>query len=131
MAHAVTSAPILRLMRSAQSGLKAMAAPYSVVYTESSISGMAYIFAGAEYDLSSMAGVDVIDVRVRKVLVSGGGWVNHDEKTYTGVQPTSHPSKHIGPIPDAYGVEISARQTAGVLRNISFEFFDAKRLGVP
>lgn len=131
MAHAVTSAPILRLARSAQSGSKAMTAAYAVVYSESSISAIAYIFAGAEIDLSSMQAGDIIDVRVRKVVVSGGGWINHDEKSYSGAQPTGHPSKHISPIPDVYGVEISMRQTLGVLRTIPCEFFDAKRLGVP
>lgn len=131
MAHAVTAAPILRLARSAQSGIKAMTAVYAVEYTEASITSMAYMFAGAEIDLSTMQAGDIIDVRVRKRIVSGGGWVNHDEKQYAGVQPTGHPAIHINPIPDVYGVEISMRQTAGVLRNIPCEFFDAKRLGVP
>lgn len=135
MAHAVTSAPILRLARSAQSGTKAMAATYAVVYTESSITAIAYLFAGAEIDLSTMAAGDTIDLRIRKQVVSGGGWVVHDEKTgssaYTGARPATHPSVHINPIPDVFGVEISMRQTAGVLRSIPCEFYDAKRLGVP
>lgn len=131
MAHAVSSSPLLRLKRSAQSGSKAMAAAYEVVYTEATVSGIAYIFAGAEFDLSNMAAGDVIDVRVRKVVVLGGGWVNHDEFQYVGAQPSGHPSKHINPIPDVYGVEISMRQTAGVLITVPMEAFDAKRLGMP
>jgi len=131
MAHAVTSPPILRLKRSAQSGAKAMAAAYEVVYTESTVSGIAYIFAGAEFDLSNMAAGDVIAVRVRKVVILGGGWVNHDEFGYTGVQPAGHPSKHINPIPDVYGVEISMSQPTGTLITVPCEFFDAKRLGMP
>lgn len=131
MAHAVVSPPLLRLKRSTQSGSKAMAATYTTVYTESTISGIAYIFAGAEFDLSTVAAGDIIDVRIRKVVVSGGGWVNHDLKQYTGAQPAGHPSKHINPIPDVYGVEIAMRQTAGTLRTIDCEFFDAKRLGMP
>ncbi len=131
MAHAVSSPPNLRLKRSAQSGVKAMTAAFSVVYTESSVSGIAYIFAGAEIDLSSMMLNDIIDIRVRKVVVIGGGWVNHDQKQYADAQPVGHPSIHINPIPDVYGVEIAMRQTGGGLRNIPCEFFDAKRLGMP
>ena len=131
MAHAVVSPPILRLKRSAQSGAKAMTADYVVVYTESTVSGIAYIFAGAEFDLSNMAAGDVIDVRVRKVILSGGGWVNHDEFQYTGAQPSGHPSKHINPIPDVYGTEISMRQPVGVSKSVDAEFYDAKRIGMP
>ena len=131
MAHAVVSPPILRLKRSAQSGTKAMTAAYAVVYTETTVSNIAYIFAGAEFDLSSMTAGDIIDIRLRKVIAAGGGWVNHDEWQYVGAQPAGHPSKHINPIPDVYGIEISMRQTAGVLRAIDTEFYDAKRLGMP
>ncbi|GAI20447.1 unnamed protein product, partial [marine sediment metagenome] len=123
--------PLLRLKRSAQSGSKAMAAAYAVVYTESTVSGMAYIVAGAEFDLSNMVAGDVIDVRVRKVVILGGGWVNHDEFQYIGAQPAGHPSKHINPIPDVYGVSIEMRQTAGALISVDMEAFDAKRLGMP
>lgn len=131
MADASASPPILRLKRSAQSGSKAMAADYAVVYTESTISGIAYIVMGAELDLSTMEAGDVIDVRVRKVIVPGGDWVNHDEKQFTGVQPTGHPSKHIGPTPNVYGVSIDMRQPAGPFRTVPCEFFDAKRIGMP
>ena len=86
---------------------------------------------GAEIDLSSMQGGDVISIRVRKVLAPAGAWVNHDEVQYSGAQPTGHPSVHVNPIPDVYGVEIAMRQTAGVLRTIPCEFTDAKRLGMP
>ena len=131
MAHAVSSPPMLRLVRSAQSGAKAMTAAYTVVFTESTVSGIAYIFAGAEYDLTDMAAGDVIDVRVRKILVLGGGWVNHDVWNYVGAQPAGHPTKHIGPIPDVFGIEIAMRQTAGTLISVDTEFFAAKRLGMP
>ncbi len=130
MASVSSMPPMLRLARSAQSGSKTMTAAYAVIYTESST--MAYVFAGAEIDLSTMAAGDTIDIRIRKQLVSGGGWVNHDEKQYTGAQPTGHPSIHINPIPDVFGVEISMRQTAVAvaLLTIICEFFDAKRLGL-
>lgn len=128
MAHASIMPPMLRLARSAQSGSKAMAADWTVVYTESSI--MAYIFAGAEIDLSTMEAGDIIDIRVRKQLSSGGALVNHDLVNYVGPMPAGHVTAHINPIPDVFGISISMRQTAGVLRQILCEFFDAKRLGI-
>jgi hypothetical protein len=129
MATAYPSPPMLRLKRSAQSGAYAMTAAWQVIYTESSI--MAYIFSGAIIDLSTMQAGDIIDIRVRKQLVSGGGWVAHDLRNYVGAMPAGHQTVHIAPIPDIWGVEISARQTAGVLRTIDCEMYDAKRLGLP
>lgn len=129
MAHAVTSPPMLRLKRSTQSGTKAMTGAYVVEYTESST--MAYIFAGAIIDLSPMAGADVIDIRVRKIVVPGGAWIPHDHMNYVGAMPAGHQTVHITAIPDVYGVEIAMQQTAGVLRNISMEIYDAKRIGLP
>ena len=128
MAHASIMPPMLRLKRSAQSGSKAMAADYTIIYTESSV--MAYIFAGAMIDLSTMTAGDIIDIRIRKVLVSGGALTNHDLMNYVGAMPAGHQTVHIAPIPDVFGVEISMRQTAGVLRTIPCEFFDAFRLGL-
>ena len=123
--------PMLRVKRSAQSGAKAMTAAYSVVYTENTASSaLAYFFIGAEINLSPMVALDVIDIRIRKIVVLGGAWVNHDEKNYVGVQPTGHPSRHISALPDVYGVEISMRQTVGALLSIETEFYDAKRLGL-
>lgn len=128
MAHASIMPPMLRLKRSAQSGSKAMAADWTVIYTESSV--MAYIFAGAMIDLSTMEAGDIIDIRVRKVVVSGGAWVNHDLMNYIGAMPAGHVTVHIAPIPDVYGVSIDIRQVLGVLRTIPCEFFDAHRLGL-
>jgi len=128
MAHAATSPPMLRLKRSAQSGQKAMTAAYAVEYTESC--PLAYIFAGAEIDLTNMQVGDAIDIRVRKQIISGGGWVVHDIMSYTDAQPARHVTAHIGAIPDVYGIEISAIQTLGVLRTIDMEFYDCKRIGL-
>lgn len=128
MATAYTSPPMLRLTRSGQSGSYAMAAAWAVVYTESC--PMAYLFSGAVIDLSTMQAGDVIDVRVRKQLVSGGGWIAHDLRNYAGAMPAGHQTVHIAPIPDIHGVEIAMRQTAGVLRTVDAEFYDAKRIGL-
>lgn len=128
MATATTSPPLLRLKRSVQSGTKAMTAVWQVVYTESSPG--AYIFAGAEIDLSNMQAGDSLDIRVRKQLTSTSTWVVHDQVNYLGAPPATHQTVHVGAIPDVYGVEIAMQQTAGVLRNIDTEFYDAKRLGI-
>lgn len=127
MATAFISPPALRLKRSGQSGSKAMTALMVVQYTESS--PYAYIFAGAEIDLTPMLAGDTIIIRVRKQVVSGGGWVVHDQKTYNNAQPATHPSVHINPMPDVYGIEIAMQQSVGVLRTIACEFYDAKRMG--
>ena len=128
MAHAVVSSPMLRMKRSAQSGDKTMTAAWQVVYTESCT--MAYIFAGAEISLANMIAGDTVDIRIRKTIISGGAWVNHDQIQYADAQPAGHPSVHVHPIPDTYGVSIEMRQVAGALINCEGEFFDAKRIGL-
>ncbi len=128
MAVAQTSPPLLRLKRSAQSGAKVMTVVFSVVYQESST--LAYIFAGAEIDLSPMILGDSIDIRIRKQLTPTGAFVVHDQVNYLGPMPATHQTAHIGPIPDVYGIEISMQQTLGALHNIDCEFFDAKRVGL-
>jgi len=129
MAGATSVPPILSLRRAGQSGTKAMAAIWTVVYTDLSASTIAYLFGGARINLSTMAAGDHIDIRVRKVVLSGGQWVLHDQIGYDDVQPVNHPSVHIGAIPDVYGVEVSMRQTAGALITVETEFFAAKVLG--
>ena len=121
-------APSLSLRRSTQSGNKAMSAAYVAVYSDSSTAP--WMFVSGEIDLSTMQVGDSIDIRVRKTMASGGTAIVDDTKTYTDAQPAGHQSTHIGSIINVYGVEISMRQTAGVLRTLNCEFFDAKRLGL-
>ncbi len=128
MAHAVSSPPILRLKRSAQSGTKTMAAAYVAVYSDSS--SMAYYFAGANINLSGMLAGDVVNIRVRTMIVRAGVLTPFDLVSYSNAQPVGHQVAHIAALPDVYGVEIAMQQTAGVLLNIETEFFDAKRLGL-
>lgn len=133
MATVAGMPPILRLKRSAQSGNKLMTAAWVVEYTENtSANELAYLFAGATLDLSTMAAGDTIDVRIRKVVIAGGAWVNHDQVQYTGARPAGHPTVHIAGLPDVYGVEISMRQTAVAVAflQVAFEAYDAKRLGL-
>jgi hypothetical protein len=129
VAGATSVPPLLSLRRSGQSGTKAMAAAWTVVYTDLSSSTIAYLFGGARINLSTMQAGDHIDIRVRKIVLSGGSWVNHDQLGYDDAQPTNHPSVAIAAIPDVYGVEIAARQVAGTLRTIETEFYVAKVLG--
>lgn len=130
MAFTTTVPPLLSLRRSAQSGSQAMTAAWQVVYTDVSTSNIAYLFGGARINLSPMLAGDHIDIRVRKRVISGGAWVNHDQLGYDDAQPANHPSVAISAIPDVFGVEISARQTAGALRTIEMEFYAAKILGL-
>jgi len=129
MAGATSVPPLLSLRRSGQSGTKAMTVLWAVVYSDLSSSNIAYLFGGARINLSTMQAGDHIDIRVRKIVLSGGAWVNHDELGYDNVQPANHPSVAISAIPDVYGIEIAMRQTAGGLRTIETEFYAAKVLG--
>ena len=129
MAGATSVPPLLSLRRSGQSGTKAMTVPWSVVYSDLSSSNIAYLFGGARINLSVMQAGDHIDIRVRKIVLSGGAWVNHDELGYDNVQPANHPSVAISAIPDVYGIEIAMRQVTGALKTIETEFYAAKVLG--
>lgn len=129
MAFATSVPPLLSLRRSAQSGSKAMTAAYASVYSDVSSSAVAYLFGGAKINLTPMQAGDHIDIRVRKRVVSGGAWVNHDEIGYDNAPPANHPSVSIPAIPDVYGTEIAMRQVSGVLRTIETEFYVAKVLG--
>ncbi len=115
---------LLKLRRSTQSGDKVMTADYAAVYEEKAEG--AYIFAGAKIDLTNMQAGDTIDVRVRTRLKDGGSYIALDEDSYNGVQPDIKKAIRITAIPDSYGVEIAMRQTAGSLRVVPCEFFDAK-----
>lgn len=107
----------------------AAAAAWVTLYTESSL--VPYLFCGAIIDLSTMQAGDGIDIQVRKQLVAAGGWVNLGVTPYIDAQPVRHPLIYITPIPDVYGIEISARQTAGaVLKTLIIDAYDAKRIGL-
>ena len=129
MAGATSVPPVLALRRSGQSGTKAMTLAWTAIFSDLSSSTLAYLFGGARINLSTMQAGDVVDIRVRKVVISGGAWVLHDTLSYEDVQPVNHPIVAIGPIPDIYGVELSMRQTAGALITVEAEFYVAKVLG--
>jgi hypothetical protein len=116
---------LLKLERSPQSGWKLMTGSYEPVYEESH--SVAYIFAGGKIDLSPMEAGDVVDVRVRTKLEGGGDYKTLWKQSYSGVQPDDRKVIKLSAMPDNYGLEVSMRQTAGTLRYILCEFFDAKR----
>ena len=116
---------LLKLERSPQSGWKLMTGDYAPVYEESH--AVAYIFAGGKIDLSPMEGGDVIDIRVRTKLEGGDSYKTVWHSAYSGVQPDDRKVIRLSAMPDNYGLEVSMRQTAGTLKYILCEFFDAKR----
>ena len=116
---------LLKLERSPQSGWKLMTGSYEPVYEESH--SVAYIFAGGKIDLSPMEAADIVDVRVRTKLEGGDSYKTMWEKSYSGVQPSDRKVIKLSAMPDNYGLEVSMRQTAGTLKYILCEFFDAKR----
>jgi hypothetical protein len=116
---------LLKLQRSFQSGWKLMTGSYAPVYEESH--AVAYIFCGGKVDLSPMEAGDVIDIRVRTKLEGGGSYKTMWENSYSGVQPDYRKVIRLSAMPDNYGLEVSMRQTAGTLKYILCEFFDAKR----
>jgi len=116
---------LLKLARSPQSGWKLMTGSYAPVYEESH--SVAYIFAGGKVDLSPMEAGDVVDVRVRTKLEGGGDYKTMWKQSYSGVQPEDRKVIRLSAMPDNYGLEISMRQTAGTMKYILCEFFDAKR----
>ncbi len=128
MAYGTSVSPMLRIKRSTQSGSKAMANAYAAVYSESS--SQPWIFGGAVIDLSNMVAGDIVNVRLRKTMAAGGAWIILDELTYLNAQPAGHPCLYIEGMANLYGLEISMRQTAGVLLAINTEFYDAKRVGL-
>lgn len=116
---------LLKLVRSPRSGWKLMTGDYAPVYEESQAA--AYIFCGGKIDLSSMEAGDAIDIRVRTRLESGDSYKTSWKQSYSGVQPDDRKVIRLSAMPDNYGLEVSMRQTAGAMKYILCEFFDAKR----
>jgi hypothetical protein len=120
--------PLINLTRSSQSAVYTMTAGWQAVFTDSC--SQPYIFVGGVIDLSTMAAADNIEVRIRKKLTASGAFTVHDDMVYADAQPASRQVIDISMITDVYGVEISMRQPAGVLRSIPCEFNVAKRIGL-
>ena len=116
---------LLKLERSLQSGWKLMTSSYMPVYEESHT--VAYLFCGGKIDLSPMEAGDVVDIRVRTKLEGGDTYKTIWKSSYSDVQPEDRKVIRLSAMPDNYGLEVSMRQTAGTLKYILCEFFDAKQ----
>ena len=128
MATAYVVTPFLELRRSGQSDDYIMTAAWQEVYAESALA--AFIFGGANINLTNMEAGDTVEVRVRYKLQLGGADVNEDVFTYNGAQPANNKIAHVGVNCTVYGVDIYMRQVAGTLRSLYCEFYDAKRRGI-
>lgn len=116
---------LLKLARSTQSGDKIMAGAWTVIYAEAET--YAWLFAGAEIDLSTMQAGDIVNIRIRTQNSAVGALGILDQVAYLDAQPATHPKIRIPSIANTFGVEIAMQQTAGALRTFPCEFFDAKR----
>ena len=124
-ATAFTVSPILRLKRSPQSGNKIMTVAWQTVYSQSQ--AYAWLFGSGRIDLTNMVLGDHIDIRVSSRQVSGGAYVIEDLFDYDDAQPANKQKVTIGTFVDTFGVLVEMRQTAGPLKTIYCEFFDAVR----
>jgi hypothetical protein len=75
----------LSVKRSAQSGTKVMTAAWATVYEENCT--QPYYFSSGHISLALMAAGDTINIRIQKVVISGGAWILHDQMAYTGAHP--------------------------------------------
>jgi len=78
------------------------------------------------YDLQYKAG-DAIDVRIRTKLDEADTYKTTWQQSYSDVQPEDGQVIRLPAMPDTFGLEVSMRQTAGTLKYILCEFFDAKQ----
>jgi hypothetical protein len=115
------------MRRSSQSRQYLLTVPYITVYQDSS--PYPYHFEGGFIDLSNMIGGDVVNIRISKVITSGGLPITHDLQTYNGVPPAGHSLIFINPIPDIYGILIEMAQPAGAFKTFLTEFFYMKITG--
>jgi len=72
-------------------------------------------------DLSPMASGDTIVVRQYMKIAADGDYVKYAEETYSGAQ--SLPLLYITTKSGRYGIRVTAQQTAGVNRVLTFQFF--------
>ncbi len=76
-------------------------------------------------DLTPMTSGDIIIIREYMQIASGGSYVKYAEETYSGSQ--SIPLLHIVTKPARYGLKITAQQTGGTNRTLTYQFFERKR----
>jgi hypothetical protein len=72
-------------------------------------------------DLTPMASGDTIVIRQYMKIASGGNYIKYAEETYSGAQTL--PLLYITTKSGKYGIKITAQQTDGTNRTLSFQFF--------
>jgi hypothetical protein len=72
-------------------------------------------------DLSPMASGDTIVVRQYMKIAPDGSYAKYAEETYSGAQ--SLPLLYIVTKPGRYGIKVTAQQTAGSYRSLTYQFF--------
>lgn len=72
-------------------------------------------------DLSPLASGDTLVIRQYMKISATGDYVKYAEETYSGAQ--SLPLLYITTKPGRYGIKITAQQTAGTNRTLTYQFF--------
>ena len=85
------------------------------------ISGNPQRFLEGYIDLSPMAAGDTIVVRQYMKIAATGEYRKYAEETYSGAQDI--PLLYVTTKPARYGLKLTAQQTAGTYRTLTFQFF--------
>lgn len=72
-------------------------------------------------DLSPMASGDTIVIRQYMKIASGGTYIKYAEESYSGAQ--SIPLLYVTTKVGRYGIKVTAQQTAGTNRTLTYQFF--------
>jgi hypothetical protein len=88
------------------------------------VTGNPQRFLEGYIDLTPMASGDTIVIRQYMKIASAGDYVKYAEETYSGAQ--SPPLLYIVTKPGRYGIKVTAQQTAGTYRTLTFQFFRRK-----
>jgi hypothetical protein len=85
------------------------------------VNGNPQRFLEGYIDLTPMASGDTIVVRQYMKIASAGAYVKYAEETYSGAQTL--PLLYIVSKSGRYGIKITAQQTAGTNRTLTYQFF--------
>lgn len=88
------------------------------------VSGNPQRFLEGYIDLTPMQSGDTIVIRQYIKITSGGSYIKYAEETYSNAQ--SLPLLYIVTKPGRYGIKITAQQTQGTNRTLSYQFFRRK-----
>jgi hypothetical protein len=85
------------------------------------VTGNPQRFLEGYIDLSPMASGDTIVIRQYMKISATGDYVKYAEETYSGAQTL--PLLYITTKSGRYGIKITAQQTAGTYRSLTYQFF--------